>query len=178
MKFTETKLKGAYIIEIEPIKDERGFFARSFCKNEFEKLGLNPEILQCNVSYNKKAGTLRGMHFQREPYGETKIVSCTKGAIYDVIIDLRENSETFCKWEAVELTESNGKMLYIPEGFAHGFQTFVDDTIVYYQMGHYYNPEHADGVRWDDPKFAIKWSAFENRIISEKDKSYLLSERI
>jgi len=174
MKFTETKLKGAYIIKIEPIKDERGFFARSFCKEEFEKLGLNPEIIQCNVSYNKKAGTLRGMHFQREPYGETKIVSCTKGSIYDVILDLRENSETFCKWEAVELTETNGKMLYIPEGFAHGFQTLVDDTIVYYQMGNFYNLEYADGVRWNDPVFDIKWVECENKIISEKDKNYKL----
>ncbi|MFA6988628.1 MAG: dTDP-4-dehydrorhamnose 3,5-epimerase [Candidatus Gastranaerophilaceae bacterium] len=173
MKFTETKLKGAYIIELEPIEDERGYFARSFCKNELKKPGLNSEIMQCNVSYNKKAGTLRGMHFQREPYGETKIVSCAKGAIYDVIIDLRENSDTFCKWEAFELTEDNGKMLYIPAGFAHGFQTFVDDTIVYYQMGNFYNPEYADGVRWNDPKFNIKWPDCESKIISEKDMSYV-----
>ena len=173
MKFTETKLKGAYIIEMEPIKDDRGFFARSFCKEEFEKLGLNPEIVQCNISYNKKAGTLRGMHFQREPYGETKIVSCTKGAIYDVILDLRENSETYYKWKAVELTETNCKMLYIPEGFAHGFQALVNDTIVYYQMGNYYNPEYADGVRWDNPAFNIKWPFCESRIISEKDKNYI-----
>jgi len=178
MKFTETKLKGAYIIEIEPMEDERGFFARSFCKEEFEKLGLNSEIVQCNVSYNKKAGTLRGMHFQRKPYCETKIVSCIKGAIYDVIIDLRENSETFCKWEAVELTGNNFKMLYIPEGFAHGFQTLVDDTIVYYQMGNYYNSDYSDGVRWDDPAFDIKWLECDNRIISDKDKSYLLRESL
>ncbi|OGI00324.1 MAG: dTDP-4-dehydrorhamnose 3,5-epimerase [Candidatus Melainabacteria bacterium GWF2_37_15] len=172
MQFTETKLKGAYIIELEPHSDERGFFARSFCKKEFEKLGLNPEIVQCNVSYNKKVGTLRGMHFQKPPFEETKIVSVTKGAIYDVIIDLKTESDTYCQWFAVELTEGNNKMLYIPEGFAHGFQTLSDDTIVYYQMGNYYNPEYADGIRWDDLAFNIKWPECENRVISEKDLDY------
>jgi len=171
MKFTETKFKGAYIIEVEPIKDERGFFARSFCKEEFKKLGLKHEIVQCNVSYNKKAGTIRGMHFQCEPYGETKIVSCTKGAIYDVIIDLREDSETFFKWEAVELTETNGKRLYIPEGFAHGYQTLENDTLVYYQMGNFYNPAFACGIKFDDPILAIKWP-IETKIISDKDLCY------
>ena len=172
MKYTETKLQGAFIIEIEPLEDERGSFTRSFCRKEFEKLGLNSEIVQCNVSSNKKAGTLRGMHFQKAPFEETKIVSVTKGAIYDVIIDLRKESETYCKWFSIELTENNNKMLYIPKGFAHGFQTLVDDTIVYYQMGNYYNPEYTDGVRWDDPAFNIKRAECKNRVISEKDKIY------
>jgi len=167
MRFTETPLKGAYIIEPEPHNDERGFFARSFCKKEFANHGLNPDIVQCNVSYNKKAGTLRGMHYQKPPYSETKIVSVPKGAVFDVIIDLSTG-----KYFAAELSESNGKMLYIPEGFAHGFQTLVDDTIVYYQMGNYFNPEAADGIRWDDPAFSIQWPWCAQRVISDKDRGY------
>lgn len=171
MKFIETKLKGAFIIQIEPLEDERGYFVRSFCKEEFEKYGLNPEIVQCNISYNKKAGTLRGMHFQKAPYEETKIVSCIKGAVYDVIIDLRKDSQTFCQWISVELTENNNKMLYIPKGFAHGFQTLVDDTIVNYQMGEYYHPKYAMGIRYDDTSFNINWP-IEHAIISDKDLKF------
>ena len=171
MKFIETKLKGAYIIEIEPIEDERGFFARSFCQKEFEEHGLNPRIIQCNISFNKKKGTIRGMHYQVAPYQEAKIVSCTNGAIYDVIIDLRKKSLTYCQWFAVELSAEAYKMLYIPEGFAHGFQTLEDNTAVFYQMSEFYHPECARGVRWNDPAFGIKWP-LSVKIKSKKDLSY------
>ena len=171
MKFIETPLDGAYIIEIEAIEDERGSFARSWCQKEFAEHGLNSRIVQCNISFNKKRGTLRGMHFQVEPFAEAKLVRCTRGAIYDVIIDLRENSHGLKKWFAVELTESNQRMLYIPEGFAHGFQTLEDNTEVFYQMSEFYYPEYSRGVRWDDPFFSIKWPDGE-RIISKKDQEY------
>jgi len=171
MIFKETKLKGAYIIELEPVKDERGFFARSFCQKEFEKHGIKVNVVQCNISYNKKKGTLRGMHYQVSPYQEAKIVSCVRGAIYDVIIDLRPDSPTYCQWLAVELSAENYKMFYISEGFAHGFQTLEDNTVVFYQMSEFYHPECARGVKWDDPAFGIKWP-LSNRIISEKDMDY------
>jgi len=171
MKFIETKLKGAYIIEIEPIEDERGFFARTFCIEEFKKNGINFSIVQCNISFNKKKGILRGMHYQVAPYQEAKIVSCTSGAIYDVIIDLRKKSLTYCQWFAVELSAEAYKMLYIPEGFAHGFQTLEDNTAVFYQMSEFYHPECARGVRWNDPVFGIKWPLLV-KIISKKDLSY------
>lgn len=171
MIFKETALKGVYIIEIEAIKDERGFFARSFCRKEFEKYGLNSNIVQCNISYNKKKGTLRGMHYQVKPHEEAKIVSCVKGSIYDVIIDLQPDSPTCYQWFAVELSAENYKMLYIPEGFAHGFQTLEDNTVVYYQMSEFYHPECAAGVRWDDPAFNIEWPDDE-RIIAVKDLQY------
>lgn len=172
MTFKETRLKGAYTIEIEPLQDERGFFARTFCQKEFEEHGLNSSVVQCDISYNKKKGTLRGMHYQASPYGEAKLVSCTRGAIYDVIIDMRPQSATFKQWAAVELTAKNKKMLYIPEGFAHGFQTLEGDTEVFYQMSEFYHPEAARGVRWDDPAFGIEWPPTETRIISPKDRSY------
>ncbi len=171
MRFIGTKLKGAYIIELETKEDERGFFARSFCHEEFKKNGLNHNIVQCNLSYNKKKGTLRGMHYQLAPYEEVKLVSCTSGAIYDVIIDLRQNSSTYCQWLTVELNAKNHKMLYIPGGLAHGFQTLENDTVVFYQMSEFYHPECARGVRWDDSAFKIKWPLFE-RIMSKKDISY------
>lgn len=178
MIFTETKLKGAYIIELEPIEDERGFFARSFCQTEFEKHGLNPSIVQCNISYNKTKGVLRGMHYQAAPYEEAKLASCIRGAIYDVIVDLRPDSPTYCQWFAVELTAHRSpltahyKMLYVPKGFAHGFQTLENNSVVFYQMSEFYHPECAKGVRWDDPVFAIEWPETNNRVISDKDKSY------
>lgn len=171
MKFIETELKGSFIIELEPIEDDRGFFARSFCQKEFKKQGLNSDIVQCNISYNLKCGTLRGMHFQIEPYSETKVVSCVKGSIYDVIIDLRKDSKTYLKWVSVVLSEENKKMLYIPENFAHGFQTLENNTYVYYQMGHFYKPEAAYGIRYNDPLLNICWP-LEHKIISEKDISY------
>lgn len=157
MIFTETELKGAFIIEIDPHEDERGFFARSWCENEFKEHGLNPRLAQCNISFNKKRGTLRGMHYQAEPYPEAKLVRCTMGAIYDVIIDLRKDSPTFKRWAAVELTAQNRRALYVPEGFAHGFQTLEDNTEVFYQMSEFYHPECARGVRWDDPAFGVEW---------------------
>jgi len=171
MIFTPTRLTDAYIIEIQPLEDERGFFVRSFCQNEFEKHGLNPRIAQCNVSNNKKKGTLRGMHYQARPHEEAKLVRCTCGAIYDVIIDLRPTSPTFMQWVAVELTAANRKMLYIPEGFAHGFQTLEDNTEVFYQMSEFYVPECARGVRWDDPAFSVQWPDTD-RNISERDQNF------
>ncbi|MEW6183467.1 MAG: dTDP-4-dehydrorhamnose 3,5-epimerase [Bacillota bacterium] len=171
MRFKETPLKGAYIVELEPIRDERGFFARSFCQKEFSEHGLNSEIVQCNISSNKRKGTIRGMHYQESPHEEIKIVTCIKGSIYDVIIDLRPDSPTYCKWFASELSATDFKMLYVPKGFAHGFQTLEDDSIVFYQMSELYHPECARGVRWDDPAFKIDW-ATSVRVISDKDKHY------
>lgn len=171
MLFRETHLGGAYVIEPERLADERGFFARTFCEQEFEARGLNPRIVQCNVSFNKLKGTLRGMHYQAAPHEETKLVRCTQGAIYDVIIDLRPASPTFKQWVAVELSRANGLMLFIPEGFAHGFQTLADDTEVFYQMSEFYYPESSRGVRWNDPAFGIRWPAAE-RAISSRDAAF------
>jgi dTDP-4-dehydrorhamnose 3,5-epimerase len=172
LKFTETKLKGAYIIEPELIRDERGFFARSWCQKEFSERGLNSNLVQCNISFNLKKGTLRGMHYQAKPHEEAKLVRCTMGAIYDVIIDIRPESPTFKQWVAVELTAENRKMLYIPDGMAHGFQTLVDNTEVFYQMSEFFYHESATGVRWDDPAFNVEWLIKQDLVISEKDQSY------
>jgi dTDP-4-dehydrorhamnose 3,5-epimerase len=169
--FTETELPGAFLIEPEMHEDDRGFFARTFCRQEFEERGLNPRVVQCNVSFNKRKGSLRGMHFQTSPYAEAKLVRCTAGSIYDVIIDLRPSSSAFKKHLGVELSARNRKMLYIPEDFAHGFQTLEDDTEVFYQMSQYYSPKHSRGVRWDDPAFGISWPPGE-RIIIERDRTY------
>jgi dTDP-4-dehydrorhamnose 3,5-epimerase len=171
MLFVETKLKGAFLIEIEPHEDERGFFARSWCQAEFERHGLNPRLVQCNISFNKKQGTLRGMHYQIAPFAEAKLVRCTMGAIYDVIIDLRPDSPTFKQWISVELTAENHRALYVPENFAHGFQTLRDDTEVFYQMSEFFHPECARGVRWNDSSFAIVWPC-DPPILSPKDQSY------
>lgn len=171
MIFTETKLKGAFIVDIQPHEDERGFFARSWCEDEFKRHGLNPRLAQCNISFNKKRGTLRGMHYQTEPYPEAKLARCTMGAIYDVIIDLRHDSSTFKQWFAVELTAQNRRALYIPEGLAHGFQTLEDNTEVFYQMSEFYHPECARGVRWDDPAFGVVWH-LTSFVISAKDYEY------
>ncbi len=159
------------MIEPEMHEDDRGFFARTFCRREFEARGLNPQVVQCNVSFNKRKGSLRGMHFQASPYSEAKLVRCTAGSIYDVIIDLRPSSSAFRKHFGIELSARNRKMLYIPEEFAHGFQTLEDDTEVFYQMSQYYSPEHSRGVRWDDPAFGISWPPGE-RIIIERDRTY------
>jgi dTDP-4-dehydrorhamnose 3,5-epimerase len=172
MIFRETRLKGAFIIEPERLEDERGFFARTFCLEEFKAHGIHFQVVQCNISFNKKKGTLRGMHYQIAPYEEAKLVRCTRGAIYDVIIDLRPESPTFKQWIAVELTAENHQMLYVPEGFAHGFQTLEDNTEVFYQMSEFYHPECVRGVRWDDPAFGIEWPPVEQRIISPKDQEY------
>ena len=171
MIFLETILKGVYVIELEKIEDVRGFFARSWCEKEFENQGLNSKLVQCNISFNEKKGTIRGMHYQDKPYEEVKLVRCTKGAIYDVIIDLRENSTTFKQWISIQLTEGNRKMLYIPEGFAHGFQTLEDNTEVFYQMSEFFNPDASKGYRWNDKSFLIDWP-IENKIISFKDNNY------
>jgi dTDP-4-dehydrorhamnose 3,5-epimerase len=171
LKFTETELKNAYIIELNKIEDGRGFFARSWCKREFEEHGLNSNVVQANVSYNKLKGTLRGMHFQSEPYAETKLVRCVRGAIFDVIIDLRPDSATYKKWFGVELTEDNRKMLYVPENFAHGFETLTDDVEVTYQVTQFYMPGHEKGIRWNDPSFRIEWPLVIS-VISEKDKNW------
>ncbi|MDQ7788253.1 MAG: dTDP-4-dehydrorhamnose 3,5-epimerase [Thermodesulfovibrionales bacterium] len=177
MNFTETQLKGVYIIELEKFEDDRGFFARTFCRREFESHGLNPNVVQCNISYNKKKGTLRGMHYQAGPYKEAKLVSCIRGAIYDVLIDLRSDSPTYRQWLSVELTArcsplaAHYKMLYISEGFAHGFLTLMDDTEVFYQMSEFYIPEYARGIRWNDPLFHITWP-IDVAVISEKDKTF------
>ncbi len=173
MLFTETKLKGSYVIDIEQKKDERGFFARSFCEKEFAVHNLSLEIKQSNISYNRKKGTLRGMHYQAPPKEEIKLVSCARGAIYDVIIDLRLDSPTYCKWFGVELSSENFKLLYVPKGFAHGFQALCDDTVVLYQMSEFYHSDCARGFRWDDPAFSIKWPS-NDWIISEKDQKYPL----
>jgi len=172
MIFTETKLAGAYIIDIEPIKDERGFFARTWCQKEFQEIGLNFDLVQCNISYNKRKGTVRGMHYQASPFDEAKLVRCVRGSIYDVIIDLRSNSTSRMQWTAVELTADNKRMLYIPEGFAHGFQTLQDDTEVFYQMNEFYHPESARGIKWNDLSFNIQWPILSEIIVSEKDNSY------
>lgn len=171
MIFAETPLKDAYIIELDRIEDERGFFARSWCVTEFEEHGLNSNLVQCNVSFNKKKGTLRGMHYQAAPHEEAKLVRCTKGALYDVIIDLRPDSPTFKRCFGVELTADNRKALYIPEGFAHGFQTIQDDTEVFYQMSEFYHPESARGIQYDDPAFGIEWP-LSNPNTSPKDSTY------
>ncbi len=171
MIFTETKLKSAFVIEPERVEDERGFFARTWCQNEFEAHGLNPRLAQCSISFNRQKGTLRGMHYQAAPHAEAKLVRCTMGAVYDVILDLRPYSPSFKQHFALKLTAENCRMIYIPEGFAHGFQTLEDNTEVFYQMSEFYVPESARGVRWDDPTFGIEWPPAE-RIISPRDRSY------
>ncbi|MCB0071431.1 MAG: dTDP-4-dehydrorhamnose 3,5-epimerase [Caldilineaceae bacterium] len=171
MIFQPTGLAGAYVIAIERLSDERGFFARSFCAREFEDHGLNPSMAQCNISYNRHAGTLRGMHFQAAPFEEAKLVRCTRGAIHDVIIDLRPDSPTFMRHVGVLLTPEERNMLYVPEGFAHGFLTLEDHTEVFYQMSEFYVPGAARGFRWDDPAFAIDWPAPVS-VISARDAAY------
>ena len=168
MIFTETKLKGAFVVEPELLEDERGFFARTYCTKEFREHGIEFNFVQCNVSFNRKRGTLRGMHFQLSPYEEAKVVRCTMGEIYGVIVDLRPDSATFKKWINVELSQENRKMIYTPKGFAHGFITLENNTEVFYQMSQFYAPAHAKGFRWDDPVFGIEWP-LEVRSISDRD---------
>lgn len=171
MIFTETRLKGAFIIEPERREDDRGFFARSWCHEEFEAHGLNPAIAQCNISFNLQKGTLRGMHYAAPPHEEAKLVRCTAGAVYDVIIDLRRDSATYRQHVGEVLSAGNYRMLYVPEGFAHGFQTLEDKTEVYYQMSQFYSPEHARGVRYNDPAFGIQWP-IGDPVMLDRDRNY------
>ena len=172
MIFKKTAVRDAYIVEFEKISDDRGFFARAWCKNEFEAHGLNTRLVQANVASNKKKGVIRGLHYQISPYEESKLIRCTKGAVYDVIIDLREDSPTNKQWIGVELSDENYRMLYVPEGFAHGYQTLQDNTEVTYQVSQFYTPNSERGIRWDDPTFNITWPDTEKRIITEKDQSW------
>lgn len=170
--FEETKLKGAYLIKPERFDDERGFLSRSFSASEFEARGLNPCIAECNISFSRKKHTVRGMHFQRGPHAQAKLVRCTRGAVFDVIIDLRPGSNTYAQWIAAELTEENRHLLYVPEGFAHGFQTLVDNVELFYQMSVCYTPGSEGGVRWNDPAFGINWPEREAVTINERDRTY------
>jgi dTDP-4-dehydrorhamnose 3,5-epimerase len=170
--FTETEVAGAFVIDLETRSDERGFFARTFCRREFEEHGLNPEIAQSNLSLSASAGTLRGMHLQLPPHEEAKLVRCTSGALYDVALDLRPESPSYLRWVGVELTAENRRMLYVPEGCAHGFQTLLPDTEAFYQVSAAYAPEAERGFRWDDVAFGIEWPDAAERTISEKDEQW------
>lgn len=171
MIFKETKLKGAFVIELERFEDERGFFSLSWSEKEFAGQGLEPRLVESNVSFNRKKGTLRGMHYQQSPHGQVKLVRCTMGAVYDVIVDLRPASPTFKQWFSIELTAINRSSLYVPKDFAHGFQTLEDDSEVFYQMSAPYVPGSGTGVRWNDPAFSIEWPSAE-RIIIARDQEY------
>jgi dTDP-4-dehydrorhamnose 3,5-epimerase len=174
MMFRETRLNGLFEIDLEPREDERGFFARSYCRREFLAHGLNPRVVQCNVAYNRKRGTLRGFHYQEAPDGEAKLIRCARGALYDVVVDIRADSQTFGQWIATELRAEPGqpsRMLYVPEGLAHGFLTLEDETEVFYQMSEFYVQEAGRGFRWNDPAFSVEWPE-PVRIISERDRSY------
>jgi dTDP-4-dehydrorhamnose 3,5-epimerase len=171
MKFISTKIPGVYLIEIQPINDERGFFSRTFCADEFQQYGLNHNFVQCSISFTSQQGTIRGMHYQVAPKAETKLVRCTRGSIYDVILDLRSESPTFKQWVAAELTADNHQMFYIPPGCAHGFQTLVNDTEVFYQMAGTYVADAARGVRWNDPIFGIEMPLAVS-VINNRDRTY------
>ena len=176
MRFLETKLKDLFIIEFEKSEDERGSFYRIWDKKIFQENGLNDNLVQISISFIKNKGTLRGMHFQKKPFEEAKIVRCTKGKIFDVVIDLRPESKTFMSWTSFELDSNESKILYIPEGFAHGFQTLEDNTELVYQISNWYSPEHASGLRWNDNKFQINWP-IQNPIISKKDLTFDSAEK-
>ena len=169
MRFTALELAGVWLVELEPFEDERGLFARAWCRDEFADHGLVTEVAQCSISRNTRAGTLRGLHLQEAPHEEVKLVRCTRGAIFDVIVDLRPGSETEGEWIGVELSATTGNALYVPKGFAHGFQTLADESEVFYMMSHPYVAEAACGVRWDDPAFGIEWPEAAERTISERD---------
>ena len=173
MKFREMPLPGVWLIESDRLSDERGWFLRMFDREEFRARGLDPEVIQCNASYNARRDTLCGMHYQADPHGESKLVRCLRGAVFDVVVDLRLSSPTLGRWHGVELSAENGYALYIPAGLAHGYQTLTDDCELIYQMGHRYVPEAARGVRFDDPAFGIEWPVpHGERIVSERDASY------
>lgn len=171
MIFSETNLRGVFVIEPRLLEDKRGFFARTWCQQEFKEHGLNTRLSQCSISFNNRKGTLRGMHYQADPHAEAKLVRCTRGSIYDVALDLRFGSATFGQYFAVTLSAANRKMVYIPEGAAHGFQTLEDNTEIFYQISEFYAPEAARGVRWNDPTFHIEWP-LDERLISASDQNY------
>ncbi|MFO0902210.1 MAG: dTDP-4-dehydrorhamnose 3,5-epimerase [Pirellulales bacterium] len=171
MRFVPTKLAGAYLVELEPVQDERGCFARTWCRRTFADQGLVADLVQCSMSHNRRRGTLRGMHFQRAPHEETKLVRCSRGAVFDVIIDLRPDSPTFRQWAGFELTADNFRSLYIPPGLAHGFQTLADEVDVSYMMSNWHESASASGVRWNDPAFGIEWPLTPS-VISDRDRNY------
>ena len=171
MRFTETKLAGAFLIEPDRIDDQRGFFARIWSQREFEQRGVDSNLVECNISFNRKKGTLRGLHYQTAPHAQSKLVRCTIGAIFDVIVDLREDSPTFRQWASVRLSADNRALLFIPVGFAHGFQTLTDDSEVFYQMSSYYSAASSRGVRWDDRAFGIDWPE-DSRVMNARDQNY------
>jgi dTDP-4-dehydrorhamnose 3,5-epimerase len=170
VKFVETPIGGAFVVEMERQEDERGFFARSWCADEFAARGLNPALVQCSISFNRRKGTVRGLHYQAAPHAEAKLVRCTRGKVFDVVADVRAGSPTFGRWHGVELSADNRRALYIAEGIAHGFQTLEDDCEVLYQMSERYHPEAARGVRWDDPALAIPWNDPARAIVSDRDR--------
>jgi len=172
MIFTETELPGAYVLDLERREDDRGFFARAWCMNELGDHGLVTRIVQANVSFNNRKGTLRGMHMQVAPHAEVKVIRATRGSVLDVIVDLRPDSPTFKRWTGVELSAANGRALYVPEGFAHGYQTLEDDTETFYLVSEFYAPDAERGLRWDDPALGIEWPDPENAILSDKDASW------
>jgi dTDP-4-dehydrorhamnose 3,5-epimerase len=173
MQFRSSRIPGAFVIDISPIRDERGFFATTWLPEEFRKHGIEPLLAQCNLAFNHKRGTLRGMHFQRSPHAQAKIVRATRGALLDVIVDLRHDSPTYRQWDGVELTADNHRMLYMPEGIAHGYLTLTDDVEAYYHASAPWAPQAESGVRWNDPAFGIRWP-FEPVVISEKDAGWPL----
>lgn len=172
MIYKATKIKDVYVVVPEPVEDERGLFSRTWCQYEFENNGLTPGMVQCSTSFNHKPATLRGLHFQRAPHMEAKLVRCTRGAAFDVAVDIREESETFGQWVATEITADNRHAHYIPEGVAHGFQTLVPETEIFYQISTFHAPEFAAGLRWDDPDIAIDWPETNDITISEKDGNH------
>lgn len=172
MEFIETALPGVWVIEPERLEDERGFFARTFDSDAFAARGLASNFPHCSISFNRRAGTLRGMHLQAPPHAEVKVVRCTSGAVFDVVLDMRPGSPTFRRWVAVELTAQNRRMIYVPEGLAHGYQTLSGDAELFYQISAVHAPSSARGFRWDDPAFAIRWPEVDRRVIAERDRSY------
>lgn len=172
MLFIETKLKGVFVIELEKYSDDRGFFSRAWCQKEFKEQGINSRFVQANIGFSKNSGTIRGIHYQIAPFEEAKLVRCIRGAIFDVVLDLRPELPSFKQWFGVELSDENRKMLYVPEGCAHGYQTLVDNTEVFYQVSQVYSPESERGIRWNDPEFDIEWPIEEDLVISEKDQNW------
>jgi dTDP-4-dehydrorhamnose 3,5-epimerase len=172
LRFTPTDVEDAVIIDVEPIEDERGFFARAWDERELAERGLETRIAQCNVSFNRRKGTLRGMHLQRPPHEEVKLIRCVRGSLFDVIVDIRPESASYKQWTGVELSARNRRMLYVPRGFAHGFQTLEDDTETFYMVSEFHAPSTEDGVRWNDPMFAIEWPLGEPSVISDKDRDW------